>query len=112
MPRRVPHWDVLVAPPHDGDHRPKRVVSFTPRSASVRRPPGGTMQIPLTRTIRCALLATLLAVAATGCYKATFISNPRVVKGADHDQWNSFFLWGLVGEESLDVRQFCSGGQV
>jgi hypothetical protein len=47
-----------------------------------------------------------------GCYKATFISNPNVVRGADHDQWNSFFLWGLVGQETLEVRQFCSGGQV
>jgi hypothetical protein len=54
----------------------------------------------------------LLALLLTGCYKATFISNPNVVRGADHDQWNSFFLWGLVGEETLDVRQFCSGGQV
>jgi hypothetical protein len=64
------------------------------------------------KSIRRAFLAALFAVMATGCYKATFISNPQVVKGADHDQWNSFFLWGLVGEETLDVRQFCSGGQV
>jgi hypothetical protein len=70
------------------------------------------MHFHSTRSIRCALLATLIAMGATGCYKATFISNPRVVKGADHDQWNSFFLWGLVGDETLDVRQFCSGGQV
>jgi Bor protein len=63
-------------------------------------------------SIRSALLAAVLAIAAAGCYKATFISNPSVVRGADHDQWNSFFLWGLVGEETLDVRQFCSGGQV
>jgi len=70
------------------------------------------MHFDSTRSIRRAFLATLIAVAATGCYKATFISNPQVVRGADHDQWNSFFLWGLVGDETLDVRQFCSGGQV
>ena len=70
------------------------------------------MHFPVTRTIRRALMTTLLAISATGCYKATFIANPQVVKGADHDQWNSFFLWGLVGDETLDVRQFCSGGQV
>ena len=70
------------------------------------------MQFQLMKFTRCAVLATLLAIAATGCYKATFIANPRLVRGADHDQWNSFFLWGLVGEETLDVRQFCSGGQV
>ena len=56
------------------------------------------------------LSASLLVM--SGCYKATFISNPQVVKGVEHDEWNSFFLWGLVGEESLDVRQHCPGGQV
>ena len=67
---------------------------------------------PTPESIRCTLLAAVLAVGAAGCYKATFISSPNVVRGADHDQWNSFFLWGLVGEETLDVRQFCSGTQV
>jgi hypothetical protein len=67
---------------------------------------------PSARPIWRAFLALLFAVTASGCYKATFISNPNVVKGSDHDQWNSFFLWGLVGDETLDVRQFCSGGQV
>lgn len=70
------------------------------------------MQPHSMRTIRSAVAATLLTLLLTSCYKATFISNPNVVRGADHDQWNSFFLWGLVGEETLDVRQFCSGGQV
>jgi hypothetical protein len=70
------------------------------------------MHFDSTRPIRRAFLAALIAIGATGCYKATFISNPQVVRGADHDQWNSFFLWGLVGDETLDVRQFCSGGQV
>jgi hypothetical protein len=65
-----------------------------------------------THPFRRALVASLLVVATTGCYKATFMANPNLVRGADHDQWNSFFLWGLVGQETLDVRQFCSGGQV
>jgi hypothetical protein len=63
-------------------------------------------------TIRCALLALFFAIAASGCYRATFMANPNVVKGQEHDQWNSFFLWGLVGEETLDVRQYCGGGPV
>jgi Bor protein len=67
---------------------------------------------PSPRTTRCALFAMLFAIAASGCYKATFIANPNLVRGQDHDQWNSFFLWGLVGDETLDVRQFCGGGQV
>jgi hypothetical protein len=68
-----------------------------------------TRPFPLDRRVLCALL---LAIAASGCYKATFMTNSTVVKGQDHDQWNSFFLWGLVGQETLDVRQFCAGGQV
>ncbi len=68
-----------------------------------------TILFPTTRRV---LLALLLAIAASACYKATFITNPAAVKGQDHDQWNSFFLWGLVGQETLDVRQFCAGGQV
>lgn len=63
-------------------------------------------------TVRRTLLVLLFAITASGCYKATFMSNPSVVRGQDYDQWNSFFLWGLVGEETLDVRQFCGGGQV
>jgi hypothetical protein len=67
---------------------------------------------PSTRTTRGALIAMLLVVAVSGCYKATFMANPSIARGQDHDQWNSFYLWGLVGDETLDVRQFCSGGQV
>ena len=62
--------------------------------------------------VRCVFGAVLLTLAPGGCYKASFITTPNVVKGQEHDQWNSFFLWGLVGEETLDVRQFCPGGQV
>jgi len=55
----------------------------------------------------------LLAVAGTallesGCYKATFI-DPNAVRGAEHDEWTDFFLFGLVGTEEYDVRQFCRG---
>jgi len=54
----------------------------------------------------------LCAIALGGCYRATFISNPQVVRGVEHDQWNHFFIFGLVGETNLDVRQFCSDGRV
>ena len=67
---------------------------------------------PSARAIRSALFAGLVALGVSGCYKATFMANPNAVKGQDHDQWNSFFLWGLVGTETLDVRQFCGNGQI
>jgi Bor protein len=59
---------------------------------------------------KAALLAVLLGSA--GCYKATFIRDPSAVKGAEGDQWLNFFVFGLVGEETVDVRRFCPDGRV
>src|SRR5712671_463836 len=59
---------------------------------------------------RAALLAALLGSA--GCYKATFIRDPNAVKGVEKDQWLDFWVFGIVGEQNLDVRQFCSDGRV
>jgi len=67
---------------------------------------GGEMK----RLGRAALLAALLAGA--GCYKATFIRDPNAVKGVEQDQWLDFWLWGLVNEQSIDVKQFCPDGRV
>jgi hypothetical protein len=61
--------------------------------------------------LRGALGATL-ALTAGGCYKATFIRDPQAVKGETHDQWTSFFLWGLAGTERVDVHEFCPSGNV
>jgi len=59
---------------------------------------------------RAALLAVLLAGA--GCYKATFIRDPNAVKGVEQDQWLDYWLWGLVNEQNIDVKQFCPDGRV
>jgi hypothetical protein len=59
---------------------------------------------------RAALLAVLLAGA--GCYKATFIRDPNAVKGVEHDQWLDFWIFGLVNEQNIDVKQFCPDGRV
>ena len=56
---------------------------------------------------RAALLAMLLAA---GCYKATFIRDPSAVKGVERDQWLDFFVFGIVGEQNVEVRQFCPDG--
>jgi len=57
-----------------------------------------------------AVLAALIGSA--GCYKATFIRDPSAVKTVEGDQWLSFFLWGLVGEPTVDVTEFCAKGRV
>jgi Bor protein len=53
----------------------------------------------------------LCALALGGCYKATFIRDPQVLRGEEHDDWTSFFVFGLVGEQTLDVKQFCPDGR-
>ena len=60
---------------------------------------------------RGAVLACALASTA-GCYKATFINDPNAVRGAEREKWTSFFLFGLVGDETLDVNQFCPDGRI
>jgi len=60
--------------------------------------------------VGAALLLT--ALSTTGCYKATFMSNPNVVKGAEHDEWTDFFIFGLVGTEEFNVKDFCPDGNV
>src|SRR5438105_10487103 len=53
----------------------------------------------------------LCALALGGCYKATFIRDAQAVRGEEHDEWTSFFVFGLVGEQNLDVKQFCPDGR-
>ena len=52
----------------------------------------------------CAWLALLLLA---GCYKATFYQSTAAVAGARHERWSAFFIFGLVGSEHFDVRDFC-----
>lgn len=54
----------------------------------------------------CALLG------ASGCYKATFIRDPSASAGAEHDRWVHFFVFGLVGDPTIDVHEFCPDGKV
>lgn len=47
-----------------------------------------------------------------GCYKATFYTNPNVVRGQEHDEWTDFFIYGLAGTERFDVHEFCGDDEV
>ncbi len=51
-----------------------------------------------------------LLLATSGCYKATFYKNASVVKGEEHDEWTDFFVFGMVGNEHIDVKKFCANG--
>jgi hypothetical protein len=54
-------------------------------------------------------LALLLLLGLAGCYRASFYTDPKLVRGLEHDQWTDFFIFGLVGTEEIDVRSFCEG---
>jgi Bor protein len=57
-----------------------------------------------------AATAALVCLGLSGCYKATFIRDAGVVGGEEHDQWSTFFLFGLIGTEEVDVKEFCPDG--
>ena len=57
-------------------------------------------------------LLLLLLIGLAGCYRASFYTDPKLVRGLEHDQWTSFFIFGLVGTQVIDVRNFCEGRQV
>jgi hypothetical protein len=54
-------------------------------------------------------LLLLLLIGQAGCYRASFYTDPKLVRGLEHDQWSSFFIFGLVGTEVVDVSNFCEG---
>lgn len=58
------------------------------------------------------LVAVAMSIGSTGCYKATFIRDPQVSRGVEHDELVHFFVFGLVGDPTIDVHQFCPDGKV
>jgi hypothetical protein len=62
------------------------------------------------RRFGIALMTGALLLAVSGCYKATFHKNASVVKGAEHEEWTDFFVFGMVGSEQIDVKKFCANG--
>jgi hypothetical protein len=64
------------------------------------------------RRLGIALATGALLLCASGCYKATFYKNATVSKGAEHEEWTDFFVFGAVGTESVDVEKFCPTGDV
>jgi hypothetical protein len=47
-----------------------------------------------------------------GCYKATFYRDPQMTSGVAHEEWTDFFLFGLVGNEVVDVEKYCPANSV
>jgi hypothetical protein len=54
------------------------------------------------------LLATLLLVG--GCYRNTIETGLPAANAMPYQETAQFFLWGLVGEETFDLKQICPTG--
>jgi hypothetical protein len=70
---------------------------------------GGLVLAPsIQKAIRAGGFAVACLLGGSGCYKNTFV-NTGVTPGTEHDEWTSFFIFGLVGHEKIDVKKFCPG---
>jgi hypothetical protein len=56
---------------------------------------------------RAFVLAAALALGGCGY---TYHFETDLPRGEEHNEWASFFLFGLVGEYELDVRELCPQG--
>jgi hypothetical protein len=59
------------------------------------------------------LLATLglaLALSACATHKINYTNPQTAPGGATHDATQSFFLWGLVGGDEIDLPRLCPTG--
>jgi hypothetical protein len=57
----------------------------------------------------CALAA--ITAAAPGCFSYHY-RNASEVPGEEHEEWASYFLFGIVGNKDLDTREFCGQREV
>jgi hypothetical protein len=59
-----------------------------------------------------ALTAVLLLSTLTGCGFTYHFKASNTVPGERHDEWASYFLFGIVGEHTIDVREFCGRAEL
>jgi hypothetical protein len=69
---------------------------------------------PAARRIAHKLGGVLIAASllgTTGCYKATFVEDPRAAKQEPtYDEWTDHYAFGLIGDEQYDTRKWCPEG--
>jgi len=58
------------------------------------------------RLVGASLAAVLLL---SGCYTISY-KGDRPGLGSEQSEWDNYFLWGLVGEAKVDLRQVCPRG--
>jgi len=53
------------------------------------------------------LILALGSLMTSGCYKTTFVNDALVPTNEEDSQRKAYFLWGMVGDGEVDVRQIC-----
>jgi hypothetical protein len=58
------------------------------------------------------LAAAAIGLAATGCFKHSYTtgSGGDTSRDAQYSKWHSHWLFGIIGEEDVNVRQVCTSG--
>jgi hypothetical protein len=69
---------------------------------------GAELRRPMKSRLTTALLVASMAL--TGCGYTYHFKNVDTMRGEEHNEWASFFLFGIVGDYELDVRDFCPNG--
>jgi Bor protein len=64
---------------------------------------------PVKRYVVRAALCALLPW-APGCGYTYHFRDSTAVRGEEHNEWASYFLFGIVGEYEVNVKDFCSNG--
>ena len=63
---------------------------------------------PLTRALSALLLIVSLS-GMTGCGFTYHFKNGSTLPGEQHNEWASYFVFGLVGDNEINVKDFCPG---
>lgn len=48
----------------------------------------------------------------SGCGFTYHFKNGSTLPGEHHDEWASYFFFGIVGDHEIDVREFCGANDI
>ena len=64
---------------------------------------------PFRRAARALLLLAGL-IALDGCGYTYHFRDTTMLRGEEHNEWASYFIFGIVGDYEVDVKEFCPQG--
>lgn len=60
--------------------------------------------------VRRALLFLTCLAALNGCGYSYHFKDASVLRGEEHSEWASYFIFGVVGDYELNTKEFCPNG--